>query len=77
MQSTVVQSVSIQQSTTFLETKFFSSEFLNGKFDLLTLFFNSKVMAVLVELRESGDKSNKQKINSASYSTEENESSSD
>jgi len=36
----------------------------------------SKVMAVLVELRESGDKSNKQKINSNSYSTE-NESSSE
>eukprot|EP00092_Neocalanus_flemingeri_P011977 GFUD01012911.1.p1 GENE.GFUD01012911.1~~GFUD01012911.1.p1 ORF type:complete len:805 (+),score=136.26 GFUD01012911.1:396-2810(+) len=37
----------------------------------------SQVMAVLVELRESGDKSNKQKINSTNYSTEENESSSE
>ena len=37
----------------------------------LTLFLSSKVMTALVDLRESADKSNKQKINPASYSSPE------
>ena len=36
---------------------------------LLSWFLCSKVMTALVDLRESADKSNKQKINPASYSS--------